>query len=60
MVNITEDLQQDMSVSTREATHFTPEEILMNPFGTRKGEVMAWKRVSKSSRVDRLIGVAVI
>lgn len=40
-------LMTDISQNTREQTFFNPEEILDNPFGTRRGEIAAWRRISK-------------
>lgn len=42
-----EDLQMDMSLTNEGGSHFLGTDDLNNPFGTRKGEVMAWKRVDK-------------
>jgi hypothetical protein len=42
------DLQRDMAFSPAEGGFFNiDDDILSNPFGTKKGEVMAWRRMSK-------------
>jgi hypothetical protein len=51
-------LQQDITMSTREATFFTPDALLKNPFGTRRGEMIAWRHVGKT--VDKRLNVAII
>jgi len=40
------------------ARYFMTKDALDSPFGTRKGEVMAWRMLNKLTR--RKIGVAVI
>ena len=43
-----ESLRDDLAEYRKgSTTRFTPESILTNPFGTRKGEVMAWQRVNQ-------------
>lgn len=55
---ISKDLREMVNVSLRDKTIFTPAELLTNPFGTRMGEMMAWRRISK--QVTRRLSVAVI
>lgn len=43
---LVEDLRRDMALSEPEGGFYaTTEDLLNNPFGTKKGEVMAWKRI---------------
>lgn len=43
-----QDLHTDLSLSgSGSGTFFMPIEQLSNPFGTRRGEMMAWKRLAK-------------
>lgn len=44
---LSEDLRRDLSVTSENQgdSRFTPDEILTNPIGMRKGEVMAWQRI---------------
>jgi hypothetical protein len=42
-----------------EISHFTSEQVLNNPFGTRRGEVMAWNLIGRIKR-ERIEEVAVI
>lgn len=45
------DLRTDLIRSVRGgATFFAPDRDLDNPFGTRKGEIMAWRRFSKLTK----------
>jgi hypothetical protein len=43
--NLADDLRKDLSINTREASHFYMTDVTTNPFGTKKGEVMAWRRI---------------
>jgi len=43
------DLRTDLAL-TGESSHQVPFSLLDNPFGTRKGEVMAWKRVRMAKK----------
>ena len=45
--DLAERLGEDLALSENGRAHFTPVELARNPFGTRRGEVMAWRRVSK-------------
>lgn len=38
-------MQDDLSLVTPTSSHFASDDVLNNPFGTKRGEVMAWKRV---------------
>jgi hypothetical protein len=49
-----EDLRRDMSKSEGRETYFLPRFALESPFGTRKGEVMAWRRIAKASPARRM------
>lgn len=40
-------LRTDLALSGSEGTYLTPEQILLNPFGTHRGEVMAYKRLAR-------------
>ena len=56
---IYEDWSADLSASSQgSARYFMTKDALDSPFGTRKGEVMAWRMLNKLTR--RKIGVAVI
>lgn len=44
---IAEDLRIDLALQTSGVSYAAQDEILGNPFGTRKGEVLAWKRCSR-------------
>lgn len=45
---LAKDLRQDLSVASPEGNFIvTIDEVVKNPFGTRKGEVMAWRLVRK-------------
>jgi len=41
------DLRKDLSFLGRDSSYIVPDRDLDNPFGTRKGEVMAWRRLSR-------------
>lgn len=45
--SLTEWLRTDLSKNTRELSFFNPPGALDNPFGTRAGEVAAWRRIGK-------------
>jgi hypothetical protein len=51
-------LQKDLAVSGQGTGYFMTEEIFHNPFGTRFGEVTAWKQIAKLP--GRRLSVAVI
>jgi hypothetical protein len=38
-------LREDVTRNERDRSYFTPQELLHNPFGTRKGELEAWRRI---------------
>jgi hypothetical protein len=40
-------LRADMAALSEQQSYAISPELLMNPFGTRRGEVLAWQRVSK-------------
>lgn len=43
-----DDLRDDMSIQSAQGNFvITDEEVLKNPFGTRRGEVLAWRRLTK-------------
>jgi hypothetical protein len=57
---ISEWLKVDLSTFGRaEATHYQTDDIINNPFGTMRGEVLAWRRIKKAFKSKRL-SVAVI
>ena len=56
--NMFDYLREDLSHSTSSGSYFTGMEIATNPFGTHRGEMMAWKRVK--NHVGRRMSVAVI
>lgn len=56
---VAEDLRKELTESNREISRFLPEDVLTSPFGTRKGEVMAWRRLKRLVK-DRKLGHAVI
>jgi hypothetical protein len=45
--NLVDWLQEDVSRLSQGASFFTPPEILLNPFGIRRGEVLAYKACRK-------------
>lgn len=51
-------LREDLSHSTSTGSYFQGIELTTNPFGTHRGEMMAWKRVKHHT--GRRLGVAVI
>jgi hypothetical protein len=53
------DLRRDLALSSRDSTYFITDRERENPFGTRKGEIMAWRRLSKLKR-GRRAKVAVV
>ncbi|KKL54555.1 hypothetical protein LCGC14_2264260, partial [marine sediment metagenome] len=59
VMNLVEDLRTDLTLHTRDVSYFAPQDVLESPFGTRKGEVMAWRRIKRLVR-SRRFGVAVI
>lgn len=44
---LAEHLRQDLAANLEEVNFTVAEEVLTNPFGTRRGEVQAWMRISK-------------
>lgn len=50
-------LREDLA-HVGETSHLLAEEMLTNPFGTRRGEVQAWQRVSRLE--NRIMGAALI
>lgn len=57
LVALAEHLRQDLALQG-ETSFASTEEILNCPFGTRRGEVMAWKRCAKFSGAH-VLGVAI-
>lgn len=54
--SIRERLRRDLAETTPERSVFLPQNVISNPFGTRRGEVEAWRRVSDpryGGRVNR-------
>jgi len=56
--NMFDYLREDLSFSTGGGSHFLGMDAVNNPFGTHRGEIMAWKRVKH--HVGRRMSVAVI
>lgn len=48
--------REDLARNTREASQLLAMNLLDNPFGTRRGELMAWQRISKMMDSVRLGG----
>jgi hypothetical protein len=53
---LAEKLQTDLALTDPDQSYSLPFSLLDNPFGTRRGEMEAWKRVSNYK--DRIVGVA--
>jgi hypothetical protein len=53
------DWRKDLSETTSSVSYFTPSDVIGNPFGTRKGEVMAWQRVLREYDKPSVVGGAV-
>lgn len=51
-------LQEDLTLSEGSKSYFSGPDVLGSPFGTRRGEVMAWRRI-KHAMPKRLAGVSV-
>jgi hypothetical protein len=51
-------LMMDTAMNIQNQSFFLPEAISNNPFGTRQGEVAAWRRISKL--IKKRSNVAVI
>ena len=51
-------LQTDLATTQGDTSFFVPESDMSNPFGTRRGEILAWRRISKLTDW-RMLGVAV-
>lgn len=58
-VKFFEELREDMALSTSDVSHLISMRDLDNPFGTRLGEIMAWKLLGKVNR-DKMVEVAII
>lgn len=50
--------REDLARNTREASQLLAMNLLDNPFGTRRGELMAWQRISKMTP-NLIVGGAV-
>jgi len=59
VVAVAEDWRKDLSMTTSAVSYFTPSDVIGNPFGTRKGEVMAWMRVIREYDKPSVVGGAV-
>jgi len=46
---LAQDLRTDLTLVSRESSYFLTQEVQNCPFGTRKGEVMAWRRIAKAT-----------
>jgi len=53
-----ERLSMDTMRSTPELTFFAPEQMHLNPFGTRVGEIAAWKRVQRLAKKRPRVALA--
>lgn len=58
LLALQQDLRKDLALAEDNVSFATSEEVLSCPFGTRKGEVMAWKRIVKFSS-PQVMGMAV-
>jgi hypothetical protein len=56
--NLAEAWMKDLAISKEGESIFVSENDLDNPFGTKKGEIMAWKRLSKF-KVEMYEGAAI-
>jgi hypothetical protein len=56
LITLAEHLREDLS-HQGEVSHLIDFELLGSPFGTRRGELMAWKSVSKLGRRQLDVGV---
>lgn len=43
--NFAEVLREDVTLSTRDSSHFVSRDDLSNPLGTHYGEILAWRRI---------------
>lgn len=59
VVQFFEDLRADMALNTSNLSHLISMRDLDNPFGTRLGEIMAWKLLGKVNR-DKMVEVAIV
>ncbi len=50
VVAVFNEWRQDLATIGGETGHLLSERLLDNPFGTRRGEIMAWNRVSRMAR----------
>jgi hypothetical protein len=56
---LADDLSIDITLSVQGEAYFVPNAFLSNPFGMRKGEVKAWRAISKTIK-DKRSSYAVI
>jgi hypothetical protein len=56
--NMFDYLREDLSVSLPGRSYFSGDDVRVNPFGTHRGELMAWKHVKH--HVGRRLAVAVL
>ena len=42
-------LREDLTANLRDVSYFLAEEARVNPFGTKRGEVLAWRRLRKTT-----------
>lgn len=59
IVSLHEWLAEDVSMSVPGRSFFVPQNILDNPFGTRRGEIMAWRKLSRNVR-DRVLSSTIV
>jgi hypothetical protein len=50
-------LRRDLTLISRDSTYAVPDKVLDNPFGTRKGEVDAWRRISRLKKARPKVAV---
>lgn len=53
-------LMTDISTSSAGESRFSPERLLMNPFGSLRGEVMAWRKVHNLMARTKRAGFAAV
>jgi len=57
--DMAERMAEDLSYAETGSSYFTPVELLRNPFGTRRGELLAWRKVSRLAK-DRKVNYALL
>lgn len=60
LITLSEELRTDLTLSSRDTgSRFVTRDVLSSPFGTRKGEVMAWRRLNHFVK-KKVFGAAVL